>query len=174
MAKYGNFVGQKHLALTEEEKHLFLDFFKEKLFDTYGKYEFKKIFTDISVSEDCYTTTTDFKIYHFNFMTEKPLNGRNYKGDRVYDFKGITFSIQKKYGYLEVMNEIGEIVKDYENAPSFQYSLSVVVNDYKIPYRCRNKELIYLGNSFQYGTEIGDFNFSIMFLSLSQNIGGLK
>jgi hypothetical protein len=182
MAKYGNFVAQRDLALTEEEKQMFLDFFKEKLFITYGKYGFEKIFTEISVSEDCYTTVTDFKIYHFNFMVEKPLSGRNYKGDRVPDFKGITFLIRKKIGYLEVKGEYGlplrdengKIVKDYENAPTFQYSLSVDVNGHKIPYKCRNKELICLKDSFQYDTDIENFDFSIMFRSLSQNIGGLK
>lgn len=42
MAKYGNFVGQKDLALTEEEKQMLLNFFKEKLFIRYDEYGFEK------------------------------------------------------------------------------------------------------------------------------------
>ena len=42
MAKYGNFVAQKDLALTEEEKQIFLNFFKEKFFITHEEYNFKK------------------------------------------------------------------------------------------------------------------------------------
>lgn len=174
MAKYGNFVGQKDLVLTEEEKQMFLDFFKEKLFIRYDEYGFEKIFTEISVSEDCFTTFTDFNIYDFNFMVEKPLNGRNHNGDRVFDFKGITFSIRKEIGYLELRDENEKIVKDYENAPTFQYSLSVRANGYKIPYKCRNKEVISLKDSFQYDTDIENFDFAIMFRSLSRIIGGLK
>lgn len=182
MAKYGNFVGQKDLVLTEEEKQMFLDFFKERLFDTYGKYEFKKVFTDMNVSEDCFTTFTDFKIYYFNFMVEKPLNGRNRRGDRVSDFKGITFSIRKRCGFLEIKGDFGlplidgngEIVKDYENAPAFQYSLSVDVKGYKIPYKCRRKEIISLKESYQYGTDMEDFDLKTIFYSLYLNIGGLK
>lgn len=182
MAKYGNFVGQKDLALTEEEKQMFLNFFKEKLFIRYEKYGFEKIFTDINVSEDCFTTFTDFKTYYFNFMTEKPLNGRNYNGDRVFDFKGITFSIRKQNGFLEIKgkdglalrDENGELIKDYEHAPKFQYTLSVRVNGLKIPYKCRNKVIISLLDSFQYDTNIEDFYLSSICYGLYRNIGSLK
>lgn len=181
MAKYGNFVGQKDLALTEEEKQMFLNFFKKTLFIRYDEYGFEKIFTDINVSEDCFTTFTDFKIYNFNFMTEKPLNGRNYNGDRVFDLKGITFSIRKQNGFLEIKenhlplrDENGELVKDYEHAPKFQYSLSVKINGVKIPYKRRNKVIISLLDSFQYDTNIEDFNLSSICYGLYRNIGGLK
>lgn len=100
----------------------------------------------------------------------------------VSDFKGITFSIRKRCGFLEIKGDFGlplidgngEIVKDYENAPAFQYSLSVDVKGYKIPYKCRRKEIISLKESYQYGTDMEDFDLKTIFYSLSLNIGGLK
>lgn len=182
MAKYGNFVAEKDLALTEEEKQIFLNFFKEKFFITHEEYNFKKFFTNTNVSEECFTTFTDFKTYYFNFMTEKPLNGRNYKRDRIIDFKGIAFLVRKQKGFLEVLDKNGSalrdkngnLIKDYENAPKFQYTLSVEVNGSKISYKCRNKKTISLKKNFQYDTNIENFDLKTILYSLYLNINNLK
>lgn len=112
MAKYGNFVAQKDLVLTEEEKQMFLNFFKEKVFGY--KETFKMLFTNVNIKEDFYSEY--FRNYYFEFMFDKPLNGRNVKKDRINDLKGIYFTIHKEKGYLERKNENGELIKDYENA----------------------------------------------------------
>ena len=107
-------------------------------------------------------------------MTEKPLNGRNYKGDRIIDFKGIAFLVRKQKGFLEVLDKNGKLIKDYENAPKFQYTLSVKVNGSKISYKCRNKETISLKENFQYNTNIENFDLKTILYSLYLNINNLK
>ena len=66
------------------------------------------------------------------------------------------------------------LIKDYENAPKFQYTLSVKVNGSKIPYKCRNKETISLKENFQYDTNIENFDLKTILYSLYLNINNLK
>lgn len=105
MAKFGNFVGKKDLELTNEEKEMFMNFFKTKLFN-YHNCNFEKVLTIQDVKEECYTSFTDFKSYYFIFKPKECLNGRNIKRDRVIDFSGISFIIRKESGFLYIKNKI--------------------------------------------------------------------
>lgn len=167
MAIFGNFVGKKDLELTNEEKEMFMNFFKMKLFN-YHNCNFEKVLTIQNVKEECYTTFTDFKSYYFIFKPKESLNGRNIKRDRVIDFSGISFIIRKESGFLEVKNKEENI-----NAPEFQYSLNILIQGKQIRYKCRNIESISLKNSFQFGTELSDFDFSNTFYDLYRTLYGL-
>lgn len=72
MAKFGNFVGKKDLELTNEEKEMFMNFFKTKLFN-YHNCNFEKVLTIQDVKEECYTSFTDFKSYYFIFKPKECL-----------------------------------------------------------------------------------------------------
>ena len=61
-----------------------------------------------------------------------------------------------------------------ENAPKFQYTLSVKVNGSKISYKCRNKETISLKENFQYDTNIENFDLKTILYSVYLNINNLK
>lgn len=167
MAKFGNFVGKKDLELTNEEKEMFMNFFKEKLFN-YNNCNFEKILINQEVKEECYTTFTDFKSYYFIFKPKESLNGRNIRGNRVIDFSGISFIVRKESGFLEIKNEEENI-----NAPEFQYTLSICIQGKQIRYKHRNIESISLKDSFQFGTELNDFDFSATFYDLYRTLYGL-
>lgn len=166
MAKFGNFVGKKDLELTNEEKEMFMNFFKMKLFN-YHNCNFEKVLTIQNVEEKCYTTFTDFKSYHFIFKPKESLNGRNIKKNRVIDFSGISFIVRKESGFLEIKNE------ENINAPEFQYTLSICIQGKQIRYKHRNIESISLKDSFQFGTELNDFDFSATFYDLYRTLYGL-
>jgi len=165
MAKFGNFVGKKDLELTNEEKEMFADFFKSKLLNYRN---LKNVLTFQNVEENCFTSFTDFKLYYFIFKPKESLKGRNIKGDRVIDFSGITFMIRKQNGFLRVENEEENI-----NAPEFQYTLDIRIHGKQIRYRHRNMESISLKKSFQFGTELNDFEFSDTFSDLYRVLYGL-
>lgn len=167
MAKFGNFVGKKDLELTNEEKEMFMNFFKMKLFN-YNNCNLEKVLTIQNVEEKCYTTFTDFKSYYFIFKPKESLNGRNIKKNRVIDFSGISFIIRKESGFLEVKNE-----EENTNAPEFQYTLSIRIQGKQIRYKHRNIESISLKNSFQFGTELNNFDFSDTFYDLYRTLYGL-
>lgn len=167
MAKFGNFVGKKDLELTNEEKEMFMNFFKMKLFN-YNNCNLEKVLTIQNVEEKCYTTFTDFKSYYFIFKPKESLNGRNIKKNRVIDFSGISFIIRKESGFLKVKNE-----EENTNAPEFQYTLSIRIQGKQIRYKHRNIESISLKNSFQFGTELNDFDFSDTFYDLYRTLYGL-
>ena len=167
MAKFGNFVGKKDLELTNEEKEMFMNFFKMKLFN-YHNCNLEKVLTIQNVEEKCYTTFTHFKSYYFIFKPKESLNGRNIKKNRVIDFSGISFIIRKESGFLEVKNE-----EENTNAPEFQYTLSIRIQGKQIRYKHRNIESISLKNSFQFGTELNDFDFSDTFYDLYRTLYGV-
>lgn len=68
---------------------------------------------------------------------------------------------------LELTNE------ENINTPEFQYSLNILIQGKQIRYKCRNIESISLKNSFQFGTELSDFEFSSTFYDLYRTLYGL-
>lgn len=152
MAKFGNFVGKEDVLFTEQEKKAFTDWFTQLIVEHEDN---KKVGFKYENTEQ---TPGSFAI---SFMVDEPITKRDCKRNRIINFKGISFIIRKHKGYLDITDwsKDKEIVKDYKNAPEFQYSVYLICHGNIIEYKCRNSYSWQLKECFQYDTEIESFNF---------------
>lgn len=152
MAKYGNFVGKEDVLITEQEKKQFTDLFTQLIV---GNKRNEKVGFNFEKAEE---RKGSFAV---SFMVDEPINKRDCNKNRIINFKGITFIVRKHKGYLDVTDwsKDKEIVKDYENAPAFQYAVYIFCYGHIIRYKCRNICGMQLKEHFQYDTEIESFTF---------------
>lgn len=152
MAKFGNFVGKEDVLLTEKEEKAFTDLFTKLIVEheNNNKVGFKY--------ENTCQIPDSFSV---SFMVDEPINKRDCKKNRIIDFKGITFIVRKRKGYLDITDwsKDKEIVKDYENAPAFQYAVYLTCHGNFAKYKGKNVHYWQLKESFQYDTEIESFTF---------------
>lgn len=158
MAKFGKLVGEKELPFTIDE---ISDF----------KKHFKAILENNSIGIEFYMRTNylDGKSYVINFDCKK-IEKRNKLKNRI-DFKGLSFIIRKKSGYIDLTdwNKTKTVIKDYINAPEYQYSVELICKGVEIAYRCRNKYAICLKNHYLFDTEISELNFKESLFDLFNN-----
>ena len=151
--KFGEFVPEKDLLISNDEiemwKHFIQDYF----------YKF-------GINVECKNTmyvkhnkSYAYKTNHVNFTFKVngiPSETRDCDKNRIFNLSEITFMLYKETGYLEETDG----TKNYNDAPEFQWAVSIVVNGKMIEYRCRTKTGIPLPHCYQYGTELSDFDFS--------------
>ena len=150
--KYGKFVGTEYLNFTDTEVKLF----KEYLSGIVSKYD---------TEMECSVEFCDKNLKHLTIrFSKKSTEYRNWFKSRV-SFSGISFVIYKEKGYLDNWDWVGEKLwvasapkKDFENAPTFQYSISILYKGYLIPYRHRAKQTLSTMGMFDYGTKIMDLD----------------
>lgn len=153
MAKFGKFISQSYLPMSEEEKREFI----KRISALVEKYD-KTLKINASYTIDGMLLIT--------FMADKTMKFRNADKSRI-SFDGIVVAIDKMDGYLEnfdwCKNEAKDKTKpekDYESAPPFQYSAKMWVEGEEIPYRCSIGRGIANTEMYQYGTEFDDIDFS--------------
>lgn len=151
MAKYGKFVGRECLMIHNEERNAIKEHFCKLVNGLW-------IFSKIGLPFDKVETLGQTLYVHFVCPTIKKRNGF---GDRI-TFEGLYFAIRKQTGYLDKtdwLNHPTEIVKDYDNAPEYQYECYMYAKGTEIPYRYRNVTGIFLEEHFDYDTEYNNFTF---------------
>lgn len=141
------FVSEKQIELTQQEK----DYFYKYFFALIHKYNIPLAFDKVHNKNNTYT---------FIFIPTTEINGRNINKDRVIDFSGVFFSVRKNIGYLDVTdwNKETTKIKDFDNAPQFQYSVQIVPCGYIKPYKKQKPQGIFVKDSYQYGTDFNDIN----------------
>jgi len=151
MAKYGNFVGVGNLILSNEE----INNIKEHFCNLISNYpllaKIKLVFGKLDI--------TDMGI-HINFVCP-PIKKRNLQKNRI-TFNGITFSLYKQKGYLGEIKEINnqrKWIKDYDNAPEYQYACYLRCDGTETLYKCRHKDVMVLINHLDYDTDYKNFMF---------------
>lgn len=157
MAKYDKFVREGSIPFTEQEKELFIKHFSKLIVEhkDNDKVGFKHTNKIIDSKGS----------FNVHFSIDEPITKRDGKKNRIIDFKGIDFMVFKEKGYLDKTDWVNynretEIIKDYENAPEFQYAAYIFCYGYIIPFKCRTKWTVTLKESFQYDTEIESLTFN--------------
>ena len=153
MAKFGNFISQSYLPMSEDEKQKFI----KRISALVEKYD-NTLKINSSYMRD--------GILFIMFMADKTRKFRNADKSRV-SFKGIGVAIDKTDGYLDNFDwRTKEVIdktkpeKDYESAPPFQYYARMWVVGKEIPYCCSKGHSIGNTEMYQYGTEFDDIDFS--------------
>lgn len=153
--KYGNFVSETNMELSENDIKYFVKYFM----DMVTKYDLPiKL-----INHESDRSNNSYKIY---FESNTEIAGRNLLKDRVISFNGITIIIHKANGYLDATdwgNGFNGFVKDYENAPEYQFNVNIDIDGMIKPYRKRNEEKMSIVNTYQYGTEYSDFDYNKSF-----------
>lgn len=164
MAKYNNFVGGGGITLSAEEKNEVVAYISK---------EVEKAFASVNVP-------TQYLLDHVQVNDIKlPYAGEGiiirfpmYEGHAVYVrsfgyrcktmINGFSVMLFKKRGYLS--NPDGS--KDFENAPDFQWVMTISVDGKLIPYSHRYTEGISLIEHYQYDTELTKLNIRRPMLNL--------
>lgn len=123
----------------------------------------------------------DFDMLYIKFTPAHPITEttRNREKDRITCFGGISFGVRKETGFIERWDWLqgkpkDDSYKDYESAPAFQYSASLIIHGNMIEYRHRNEGSISVKGCFDYGTEMTDLDFSKGLDCLFRNtLGGI-
>lgn len=154
MAKFGNFISQSYLPMSEDEKQKFI----KRISALVEKY-------DKTLKRDIPTYNADKRLF-ITFMADKTRKFRNVDKSRI-SFDGIGVMISKTDGYLDNFDwgkkEVIDKTKperDYDSAPPFQYSATMWVVGKENPYRCSKEHGIGSTKMYQYGTEFDDIDFS--------------
>lgn len=158
--KFGKLVATNGLAISNDEiemwKHFIQDSFEKNGVNIEHKY------TEYSKSEEKYKHARDHVIFTFkvdNISSET----RDCHKNRIFGLSEITFMLYKETGYLDETDWAKSRIEykhNYDDAPQFQWTLSIMVNGKMIEYRCRTTTGINLPHCYQYGTELSDFDFS--------------
>ena len=151
MAKYGNFVGVENLALSNKEIGNIKEHFCNLISDYPLLAKVKLVFDKLDI--------TDMGI-HINFVCP-PIKKRNLQKNKI-TFEGITFSLYKQKGYLEEIKEIDNCkqwIKDYDNAPEYQYACYLRCDGTETLYKCRHEDIMELINHFDYDIDYKNFIF---------------
>lgn len=154
MAKFGNFISQSYLPMSEDEKQKFI----KRISALVEKY-------DKTLKRDIPTYNADKRLV-ITFMADKTRKFRNADKSRI-SFNGIGVAIDKTAGYLDNFDwRTMEVIdktkpeRDYDSAPPFQYSATMWVVGKEIPYCCIKEHGIGSTKMYQYGTEFDDIDFS--------------
>ena len=151
--KFGKLVATGGLAISNDE----IEMWKHFIQDSFDKFDINIGHKNIEYVEHNvkYPHTSD----HVNFTFKVngiPLETRDCDKNRIFGLSEITFMLYKETGYLEE----SDCTKNYDGTPQFQWAVSIVANGKMIEYRCKTKTGIPLPHSYQYGTELSDFDFS--------------
>lgn len=146
--KIGNFVSEKQIELTQQEKDIFYKYFISLI----HKYNIPLMFNRV--------IKTETNSYYFEFQATKEIKGRNRLKDRIELFTGVSFVVQKNVGFLDVTDwkKDTKCVKDYDNAPPFQYSVNLIPCGYIKPYKKQKPRSMFVKDHYKYGTEFTDIN----------------
>ena len=154
MAKFGKFISQSYLPMSEEEKREFI----KRISALVEKY-------DKTLKRDIPTYNADKRLV-ITFMADKTRKFRNVDNSRI-SFDGIGVMISKSDGYLDNFDwRTKEVIdktkpeRDYDSAPPFQYFASMWVVGMETPYCCSKEHGIGNPEMCQYGTEFDDIDFS--------------
>lgn len=162
--KYGKFVPETKLAMSQAEIEAFEGIFKSLV-------NLHKGLQYMGCENNAYGTgSVTFKFS----IPNAHLEGRDIDGNR-FTFKGLSFLCYKSKGYLDKTNWLSgarEIVKDYDNAPEYQYEVYMVCHGTTIPYRGRRSQPLEVAGHFDYDTEIHNFTFEKGLKTLFKNILG--
>lgn len=159
--KYGKFVSENSLEISQNELDYFVNVLKDKIKEYDLPFSFSEVKTDISLNS-----------YHIIFNCDEEISGRNINKERIMFVNSFFVALRKSSGYLDITDwyKDKEIKKDYNNAPPFQYSTTFCfVCNYK-PYKCKNTRSANVKDNYQYGTEFSDFNFDNCFSSIKEKI----
>lgn len=160
--KYGKFVAEENVQLSENEINYFVNYFM----DLVTKYDLplKMVYNENN------STNNEYNIY---MESTSEIIGRNLLKDRVTSFKCITIHIRKRIGYIDATDwskPTQSIVKDYYNAPDYQYVINIEIDGTIIPYRKRNEEKMFVKGAYQYGTDYSDFDYNDLFATLRNHL----
>lgn len=158
--KFGKLVATNGLAISNDEIEMWRHFIQDS-FEKFG-INIEHTHTDYVEHNVKYPYTSD----HVNFTFKVngiPSETRDCDKNRIFNLSEIAFMLHKETGYLDETDWTKSMVEykhNYDDAPQFQWTLSIMVNGKMIEYRCRTTTGINLPHCYQYGTELFDFDFS--------------
>lgn len=170
MAKYSNFVGEEGIILNAEEKDKVVAYITK---------EIEKAFASVNLPTQYLLDNVQVDSIRLPYVGEGiMLKCPMFEGHAIYarSFKyrcktmvnGFSVMLFKKRGYIS--NPDG--TKDYENAPDFQWDMTISVDGKLIPYYHRHTEGISLIEHYQYDTELTNFNIRRPMLDLWRYLDG--
>lgn len=159
--KYGKFVSEKSLEISQNELNYFINLLKDKVKEYDLPFSFSEVKTDISLNS-----------YHIIFNCDEEISGRNINKERIMFVNSFCIALNKSSGYLDDTNWYvdKERKKNYVDAPPFQYSTTFCFVCYYKPYRSKKSYGANVKDGYQYGTEFSDFNFDNCFSSIKEKI----
>lgn len=168
--KYGNFVREKNFALSDEEEAILVRNIQENLIN---KYNLPLQFAYVETLKDKVAIHNNAMYIYLNAKPGVKIQGRNKDKERVLSFEKVGFIVTKSSGYLDVTdwnNPTSGREKDYDNAPKYQYHISIDIRAEIIGYKQRNKRSMYIEDFTDYGTEFSDFDWDKWFKSISDKL----